>query len=288
MTPEVVCEDTRLLDRSEWLKLRRDGLGSSDAAVAMDMSPWVSTYSLWSEKRGYLAEQEDRERFLWGRLIEPSILDQAELRGWVDVTARGLMLRSPERPYMLANPDGLTDSAVVEAKTADSFDEKRWDEGVPDQYAIQAHHLMYVADRKRCVFPVLFGFGSFKQFVVEWDDELAEVMLDQEERFWKRVTDDDPPDPDGSESTMLALRERYKNYTPGLTIDLGEPAREWLDNRNVSHSIVKSHQAEVDRAKAHLMALMGDAEVAFIGGQKIATWKSGKSGTRTFRFSEVR
>lgn len=38
--------------RESWLAVRRDGIGASDAAAALQISPWVSITQLWEEKTG--------------------------------------------------------------------------------------------------------------------------------------------------------------------------------------------------------------------------------------------
>lgn len=43
---------TRDLSREEWLQIRNRGLGSSDAAAAIGLSPYKSPLELWLEKTG--------------------------------------------------------------------------------------------------------------------------------------------------------------------------------------------------------------------------------------------
>jgi len=284
---EVVCPDTRELERPLWLELRKTGIGSSDAAAAMGMSPWTSAYSLWAEKRGLLPDTPDNERFLWGRLHEPLILREASRRHWIKgEVACGLMLRSKQYPWMLANPDGLTDEEVVEAKTADAWDEARWDIGVTDHYALQAHHLMAVTGRRVCMFPVLFGGNSLRGFVVEWDPKVGKDVIEATCAMWTRVEDNDPPDADGSEATMLALRTVYSEVVEGKSIELPPEFAAWLNLRLVQAPILAAAKKEIEGVKAQVMALMGDAEVARYMGEVVATWKASSDGKRRFLWKD--
>ena len=45
-------------NRTDWLKARRKGIGGSDAASVLGISPWKSNVQLWEEKTG-IAEPED-------------------------------------------------------------------------------------------------------------------------------------------------------------------------------------------------------------------------------------
>ena len=43
---------TKDLTREEWLELRRNGIGGSDASVVMGKNPWRSIQQLWEDKTG--------------------------------------------------------------------------------------------------------------------------------------------------------------------------------------------------------------------------------------------
>ena len=284
---EVICEDTSAISRPEWLALRREGLGSSDAAAAMSMSPWTSAYSLWAEKRGLTPELEDNERFLWGRLHEPIILDQCVARGWVkEPMQRNLMVRHKNMPWMLANPDGLTADAVVEAKQADGFTRPKWEEGVPDHYVIQALWLMAVTGRPRTIFPVLFGGNELCRYVVEWDTDTILSMTTAGEVMWERIVANRPPDADGSEASMLALRQVYTESIEGSSIELPLTLEARLEDRRLWTERKKGAEAEIDEVNAQVMQAMGNNVLALMAGYPAATWKPRKDGVRVFKWSE--
>ena len=44
------------MNREEWLQARRRGIGGSDAAAVLGLSPWKSNVRLWEEKTGLLGE----------------------------------------------------------------------------------------------------------------------------------------------------------------------------------------------------------------------------------------
>lgn len=285
---EIVCEDTSRITRAEWLLHRKRGLGSSDAAAAMSMSPWQSAYSLWAEKSGLTPELDDTERFLWGRLLEDIILDQAEARGWLGedvVGGRKLMLRHRDMPWMLANPDHLTPSVVVEAKTADGWVRSKWDAGVPDHYVLQGMWAMVVTGRPRCVFPVLFGGNDLQRYVVEYDAAVAEPMIAAGEVMWERICSNRPPDADGSEASMLALRQVFTEQITGKAVELPLSMEASIEDRRLWAQRVKDAEAEIDTTKAAVMQAMGDAELALMAGYPVATWTTNKAGNRAFRWS---
>jgi predicted phage-related endonuclease len=49
------------IDRSradDWFKARKKGIGGSDAAVVLGISPWKTPIRLWREKRNEVAEDD--------------------------------------------------------------------------------------------------------------------------------------------------------------------------------------------------------------------------------------
>ena len=58
---DIICEDINTISHDEWLNLRKQGIGSSDAAAALNVSPWQSQYGLYCDKLGLLPPLEDND-----------------------------------------------------------------------------------------------------------------------------------------------------------------------------------------------------------------------------------
>src|SRR5690606_26404268 len=69
--------ETKGLDREDWLEVRKGGIGSSDAAAAVGLSPYKSPLELWMEKTGRASSQAEHAGFddprYWGTLLEPYV-----------------------------------------------------------------------------------------------------------------------------------------------------------------------------------------------------------------------
>ena len=50
--PALKLVRTQDLSRDEWLTVRRQGIGSSDAAAAVGLNPYQSALELWMQKTG--------------------------------------------------------------------------------------------------------------------------------------------------------------------------------------------------------------------------------------------
>ena len=72
--------NTSDMSRNDWLEHRRHGIGGSDAAVIMGVSPWKSLMDLWLEKTGQYVEDIDSESMYWGRVLEDVIAKEFAIR----------------------------------------------------------------------------------------------------------------------------------------------------------------------------------------------------------------
>lgn len=281
---EVICPDTTQLERAEWLKLRREGIGSSDAAATMEMSPWTSSYALWCDKRGLLPETEDTDRFWWGRALEPIILGRWSEQTGRKITARSIMLRSIEHPFMLCNPDGMVADGVVEVKTASSWAEAAWDGTLPDNYALQGAHACAVTGMRRCYFPVLSDLGrGVVEYSVDYDEATIAALISAETEFWRRVTENDPPDPDGSESARQAILAQMERVEKGAVVELPDEAEKWIDGWQHYKGLADSAERMSESFKQRLMLELREAEVGMLDGAVRVTYRADKNGRRTMR-----
>ena len=69
MQPQVIiCKD-----RVEWLEARKDGLGASDAAALLGLSPWKTNVQLWEEKCGLVIPEDIGDKpYVRSRCCAPS------------------------------------------------------------------------------------------------------------------------------------------------------------------------------------------------------------------------
>src|SRR5271154_4241217 len=107
--------------RKAWLEARRKGLGSTDAAVVLDRSPWMSRFELHLDKTGQLPLDRFEEINAyqeWGNRLELAIAEAYADREGVELIEPELQV-SREHPWMLATVDRIRDDGrIVELKTS--------------------------------------------------------------------------------------------------------------------------------------------------------------------------
>jgi putative phage-type endonuclease len=281
---EVVVEDTDALlsapdGEAAWLMRRREGIGGSDAAAAMGLSPFDSPLSLFYAKRGdYHAEVT--EAMEMGHLMEPVIGDLFARQTGLEVVRWKRMLRSRQWPWMQVNLDFLVpaEDAVAEAKNvgfrmADEWIGEHTEPLVPAHYLIQGEHELAVTGRPRCYFPALIGGAKFRYVVVERDEELIADIAEQERRFWEMFLADTPPLPDAHRATTAALKRAYPSAAPGLSVEVPRTILAEIAERAALKAQVRAVQAEIDAIENHWRLLLGEAEMATVDGVPVLSLK---------------
>ncbi|MEY2341637.1 YqaJ viral recombinase family protein [Acidithiobacillus sp. IBUN Pt1247-S3] len=203
---------TRDMPREEWLQWRRQGIGSSDAAAAVGLSPYQSPLALWLEKTGQV-EPEDlssKEAVYWGTLLEPLIAQAYSERTGKKVRRVQAVLQHPQYPFMLANLDRqIEGGGILEIKTAGLRSEKLWAESVPLHYQMQVFHQLAVTGKAWAEVAVLLGGQELRIYRLEPTQEQLKTLVTQEQAFWQHVEGNTPPEVDGSESCNRALAALY-------------------------------------------------------------------------------
>lgn len=134
--PEILV-DTAALSEAEWLAWRRKGIGGSDVAAILGISPWRTARDLYDDKLGIASAQDDSANWValeMGHLLEDLVARIFSQKTRYHVFQVKKMFRHPRHPCMLADvdyfvtlPDGNT--AILEIKTTNYNARGHWWDG---------------------------------------------------------------------------------------------------------------------------------------------------------------
>ncbi|WP_414444654.1 YqaJ viral recombinase family protein [Burkholderia sp. 22PA0106] len=217
--PALRLVDTKSLSRADWLEVRRNGIGGSDAAAAVGLNPYKSQLELWLEKTGRDANlpkpnpDDTTEPVYWGTLLEPIVAASYTKQTGNRVRRINAVLRHPTIPWMLANLDrevvGMREVQILECKTAGEFGARLWRDGVPEYVQLQVQHQLAVSGKQAVDVAVLLCGQKLDVHRIKRDDALIARLIELEAAFWQYVETDTPPPADGSDSADRALRCLY-------------------------------------------------------------------------------
>jgi putative phage-type endonuclease len=270
--PALRLVETKDLPREDWLKLRKTGIGGSDAAAAIGLNPYMSPLELWLDKTGRDAglakpnPHDTTEPIYWGTLLEPIVAAAYTQQTGRRVRKVNAVLQHPSIPFMLANLDreivGVPGVQILECKTAGEFGARLWREGVPEYVQLQVQHQLAVTGKQAADVAALLCGQKLEVHRIERDNELIARLIPLEAQFWQYVTSDTPPPADGSESADRALRHLYPGNAS--TIDFTDDRRlstTFADLVAVRAEIEMREQQETS-LKQTIQQAMGDASRA--------------------------
>ncbi|MDD0841162.1 YqaJ viral recombinase family nuclease [Pseudomonas sp. Gutcm_11s] len=289
--PALRLINTKELPREDWLQIRKQGIGSSDAAAAVGLNPYKSQLELWLEKTGRdttlpKTDRHDEESpAYWGNVLEPIVAWHYSKRTKHKVRRINAVLQHPnlELPWMLANIDreviGADDVQILECKTAGINGARLWKEGVPEYVQLQVMHQLAVTGKQTADVAVLLGGQTLEIHRIERDEQMIARLIELERRFWHYVETDTPPPADGSASAELALRCLYPQDS-GQVVELSGHAglaAAFLELKAVRQFISDKEKREAE-LKQMLQQAMGDASRAEFSSGYVS-WRKSKDST---------
>jgi len=253
--------------RAEFLEARRSGIGASDVAPILGLSPYKTAIDVYLDKVGPVGQvAEMAPQLEWGQRLEPVIASAIIDRyGWS--LSRPATVRHAAIPCLIASPDRVNaDGELIEIKTARFGD--GWGEpdtaDIPEHYWLQVQHQLEVIPHAQvCWVFVLIGGNDFRRYRVERDPGYLETVAEPLGEFWDLVMNRTPPEPDWTHSRTLEAVKKLYPVQAGTTVELQGEEIEYTA-RAFAHWGGEAKQLEVmrEQAKAKLIAAMGTAEKA--------------------------
>lgn len=277
----------------EWHAARATGIGGSEVAAILGLSPWESPYSLWHAKaNGWISEPNAEME--WGTLLEPALLAwyRQHADNLVDLEeAPGLFVHRTRR-WQRAAPDGIawiadadgpdgdgsTSPRIVECKKASSDDDwgRPGTDEIPPYYRTQVTWYMDVLGIDTADIVVTNLGRAPDVYRVDYDAAEARLLRGHAAAFWRSIKHGVMPSLDGHSATLQAVRRQHPDIdgtditiTPGL-------ASAWTGAK----AALKAAEQEARYTAAALLDAMGDARRALTpDGVPVARRQPARGGT---------
>lgn len=201
------------------------GLGASEIAAAIGLSPWRTPLSVWLEKTGQAPPFDGNEYTEWGLLLEPAVRQKYATINRVTVHVPPRSLYHRDLLWCRATPDGIaveegpagTDLRwkwPVQIKVSSFMMRDSWgptgSATIPEQYLIQEVVEMAVTDLPRADVAVLIDGHDYRQYTIARDLELEREVLAAAADFWDRVQRGVPPEVDDTDDYRKYLGEKLR------------------------------------------------------------------------------
>lgn len=212
------------MPREEWLKLRKTGIGGSDAGAICGLNPYSSPMKVYRDKTSDDLSDQDSETMRQGRDLEDYVARRFMEATGLKVRRSNVMYRSEKHPWMIADVDRLIvgEDAGLECKTASAYNADKWKDGeIPLHYLMQCCHYMAVTGRSAWYIAVVILGQDFKWAKIDRDNALIDQLIAIEEAFWNQhVVPRVIPAPDGSKACDEVLEQYFHRARKESTIPL--------------------------------------------------------------------
>lgn len=267
-------------NHDEWLKLRSQYIGGSDAAAVVGLNAYASPYSLWAEKTGRVPGFAGNLACEVGTYLEEFVAQKFAQETGKKVRKCNQSFLNSLYPWAIANIDReiVGEDAGLEIKTTDTLNLKKFKGGeYPANYYCQMVHYLAVTGKKRWYLAVLIGNKEFRWFTLDRDEAEIEALMTAEAAFWEHVETDTPPTVDGTAATSEALKTVYSDSneeTVDLTVHSADLARYMALCQQI-----KELEEQRDEAANRVKEFMGESGGGSCDRFRVS-WKS--SSRRTF------
>jgi len=258
----------------EWHAARANGIGGSEIAAVLGISPYESPFSLWHRKQGGIGPVEETDVMYWGKRHEPTICDEFTLRHPELLVLPSGTYAATGTPWWIANPDrlGFTadgDLEVIEAKTA--RDDYGWgDEGtdqIPIHYKAQVRWYCHALGARRARLAVLIGLSDYREYIVEPDPADTDLMRTAAKAFMDSLAAGVAPPIDGHTATYQAIKE-IPDGMEDVDVQVDHTtARRYFD----ALAAAKAAEEEKRHASGLVLDRIGTGRRAVVGDDKVAT-----------------
>lgn len=252
------------LDKENWLRYRKHGIGGSDAGAVCGLNPYRTAIQVYYDKTSEEIRQIDNEAMRQGRELEEYVARRFCEASGKKVRRANAIFYDEKNPFMIADVDRMIvgENAGLECKTVSPYMADQWSDGkIPLYYQIQCYHYMVVCKADAWYIAVLIYGREFKYYRIERDDEVIENLIRIEKEFWNNhVLPRVMPDPDGSKTADIAIAERFKDTQDTTILLSGFDER--LRRRQELLTVMEHMEKEKRQIDQELKIYLGNAETA--------------------------
>lgn len=274
-------------ERTEWLELRKSGIGSSEVATIVGLNPWETPYQLWRRKLGIDEPKDENFAMKAGHYLEDAVS-----RFWSDETGREIIKRSAgdwlirdnDRPFLQVSPDRTywltgekhndANKGILECKTTQMTVDA---DDLPKHWFCQVQYQLGVAGLEHGSLAWLCSGREFGYRDIYLVPDFYGWLVQEVEKFWK---DNVLAKVEPSAVSVKDVLLKYNRHSDGKIVEVGEDIFDACSELKE----VKKQIAELEDRKAELedkiKLVFGDAEGISYDGQTLATWKAPKPSSK--------
>lgn len=183
-------------NREEFLLDRKQGIGGSDVAAIMGLSPWKTALGVYLDKVSDVNDQ-DRTCLKRGRKLEKYILEEyAEDKG-ITIETDLSQYKDEQYPFLVGHLDGKVKDRKIFIEAKSYYGSlKDWEREIPIYYKTQVAHYAYLTDADTIDIAVLGDHWKYGCYTYHRDKAFERKIREASINFWhNHIVKKLPPKP---------------------------------------------------------------------------------------------
>lgn len=208
MKKSLIHVPTSSMTKRDWLDYRMNGIGASEIASVLGLSPYLSSHQLFYQKIGLFPNESiDNAATHWGKVLESVVAEQwqywgGNLQSLIENFNQGKVVRrcqrinayviNPEMPHLFVSLDRLIlpkynngIEGALEIKTISGFAADQWEAGIPVYYLAQLQTQLLVTGMRYGELAMLKDGRTLEVLTFQYMEDLCSTILETTKDFWE-------------------------------------------------------------------------------------------------------
>ena len=271
-------------DKAAWLEKRKHYITGTDAGKLIGVSPYGGKFAVWLDKTGRAAPVVETPAMKAGKKFESAILQMyaEEMNCKLEHVDGYNLITCDKYPRLGASLDGWNHDLQipVDAKNIKWKNEKwgdAWTDQFPEYYKAQLQVQMMVTGATFAHLAVMFSGQDFFIYSMEYDEDMAQKILDASDEFWPYVERDKMPEADGSDEATEYIKSEFARGDAAAVKEPTEEILEALKGLQKAKLDEKDAQNRKTEFENRIKLFMGDATAI----KGVCTWNNNKDSVKT-------
>lgn len=271
-------------EKAAWQEKRKHYVTGTDAGKLIGVSPYGGKFAVWLDKMGRAEPVVETPAMKAGKKFESAILQMyaEEMNCKLEHVDGYQLITCDKYPRLGASLDGWNHDLQipVDAKNIKWKNEKwgdAWTDQFPEYYKAQLQVQMMVTGATFAHLAVMFSGQDFFIYSMEYDEDMAQKILDATDEFWPYVENDQMPEADGSDEATEYIKSEFARGDAAAVKDPTEEILEALKGLQKAKLDEKDAQDRKTEFENRIKLYMGDATAI----KGVCTWKNNKDSVKT-------
>jgi putative phage-type endonuclease len=300
-------------NRSKWLETRARNVNSSEVAALFGLSPYMTPLELYALKTGQIEDSfRDNDRAAAGRFLEAGIAAWACEKFGIQAKPFKDYMEDPkartgasfdwEITAYTDAPVPMSGRIPLEIKMVDflqfhgsfkqGYQDRKWnadnmdDVQAPPHIELQVQHQMMMSGAPWAIIIVLVSGNTMHKIVRLRNETIIGKIRMKIAQLWEDIAEGREPGAD-YERDAETLKRLYARPDPRAAVAPEDHGRLMaaIDRATTAAEERKLLEKVEEVAKAEVMDLMRECELAILPDQSKVSWKADKNGRRSLRLT---